>query len=664
MKRFITLALFLTVYCSFGQTPSERSIVARPLVARPLVARLFSDHVVLQRQQPIPVWGWVKPGESVRVSLAGQTLQTKAGPDGKWLVRFRPLEAGGPYTLSITAKSGQVSLQDVLIGEVWLCAGQSNMEWPVKAADNFLVEKQNANFPQIRHFFVEHDLALSPQSDLKSGNWTVCTPETVGDFTAVGFFFARELAQKLAVPIGLIHSSWGGSQAEGWISREGMLSNPELRSTVQQMPATWAQVDSLVDVKLRRQLLGVDQKPTQADEQAYLTATYDPSGWKAADPLGQWDWKGMNGFRGQGYMTRQVDIPGNMVDGPTTLALAEHDGPFQMYINGKPVADGSKTGVRKINLPANTWQSGPNRLMIKFGNAVNPSWFGLGLQGSSTDLYVENTNGRISLAGNWHIMPSFAETHTYTRFMNNLATGLYNGMIQPLVPFAIRGVLWYQGETNAGRAYQYRQTFPLLITDWRQKWTNEFPFYYVQLSSFGTSQNSNQGSDWAELREAQTATLRLPNTGMAVTTDVGNPKDIHPTNKQDVGHRLATIALKQTYGQPASEGSPLFDKVDFKNGEAVLSFKNGTNGFMVKDPYGYLKGFEIAGADKVFQYAPARIEGNRVVVSNSAVPQPVAVRYGWSNAPVEANLFSKDGFPVSPFRTDNWPGVTEKTKFD
>lgn len=629
-------------------------------------ARIFSDHVVLQRQQPIPVWGWAKPGERVTVALAGQNLTAKADAGGKWLVRFAALEAGGPHQLTASAKSGKAQLADVLIGDVWLCSGQSNMEWPVRQANNFSQEKKGANFPQIRHFLVEHTLSLTPDADLKSGEWQVCSPETVGGFTAVGYFFAREVSQKLGVPIGLLHSSWGGSQAEGWISREGMLSNDELRPVAQRLPTTWAGVDSLMDAKLQRQFIGKGTlNPTPADERKYLDPGYEFTTWRKADPFGQWDWKGGSGFRGKGYMAKVVEIPEELAGQATTLALAEHDGPTEIFVNGQKIAEGAWKGVRKISVPANAWKPGANRLVVKFGNALNPAWYGLGLMGSPADLYVEGGGQRVSLAGEWHLMPAFAEPHSYTRFVNNHATGLYNGMIAPVLPFAIRGALWYQGETNAGRAYQYRQTFPLLITDWRRLWSREFPFYFVQLSSFGGSQDSNTGSGWAELREAQTMTLSLPNTGMAVTTDVGNPKDIHPTNKQDVGRRLAVVALRQEYGQAdAPAGSPLYEAATFADGKAVISFKNAPKDLTVKDKYGYLKGFEIAGDDRVFRYAQAEIRGTTVVVSHPAVAKPVAVRYGWTDAPEDANLFSADGFPVSPFRTDAWPGVTAKARFE
>ena len=652
-KRLILFVLLLVNLAAFGQVR---------------MARIFSDHVVLQRQQPIPVWGWAKPGETVKATLAGQTQQAKADANGKWLVRFTPLEAGGPHTLAATAKSGSASAADVLIGEVWLCSGQSNMEWPVRQANNFATEKKNANFPQIRHFRVEHELALTPQTELKSGDWKVASSETVGDFTAVGFFFARELYQKLNIPIGLMHSSWGGSQVEGWISKEGMMSNDELRPTIQNLPTTWQAADSLMDLKLRQQLK-VSPTLTAADEQKYLDPNYDFAGWRKTDPMGQWEWKDLKGFVGQGYMARIVDIPDEMVTTQTTLGLAENDSPNKVYINGKLISEGVVNGIRKMTVPANTWKAGQNRIVVKMGGMVNPSWYGLGLKGSGSDLYLEDGLQRISLANDWRILPSFAEKHEYKRFMNNVAISIYNAMIAPLEPMAMRGVLWYQGETNAGRSYQYRQSFPLLITNWRQKFGQNMSFYFVQLSSYGGNQNSNQGSGWAELREAQTMTLSLPKTGMAVITDIGNPKDIHPTNKQDVGHRLALNALKLDYGQTVNYSSPMYDKVAFEGDKAIVTFKNGADdlarpGLMVKDKYGYLKGFELAGDDKVFYYAQAQIKGNTVVVSHPNVPKPVAVRYAWTDAPEEANLFSSDGLPANPFRTDNWPGVTVKAKFE
>jgi sialate O-acetylesterase len=328
------------------------------------------------------------------------------------------------------------------------------------------------------------------------------------------------------------------------------------------------------------------------------------------------------------------------------------------------IYSGTATGEKMLfPMAKEFWKRGENRIVVKMNRVIEPAWFGLGLTGSADDVFVATRTEKIPLGDGWKLMPSFAERREYAHSSNNVGTAIYNGMIAPLVPFAMRGVLWYQGETNAGRSFQYRKTFPLMINDWRKKWNDEFYFYFVQLSSYGANQSSNEGSGWAELREAQAMTLSLPKTGMAVTTDIGNALDIHPTNKQDVARRLAANALKQTYGMEIPYSSPLFDSVKFENGKAFVSFKFADGGLTAKDKFGYVRGFEIAGADRKFYYAKAEISGSKVVVSSERVENPVAVRYGWSDAPVDANLYNSAGFPAAPFRTDNWRGVTEGNKF-
>jgi sialate O-acetylesterase len=629
------------------------------------LARFFSDHVVLQREKPIPVWGWANANETVNVSLAGQTKQAQSDKDGKFMVEFSPLEAGGPFELKVAANSGSLTVKDVLIGEVWLCSGQSNMEWSVSRADNFAEEKKDADYPQIRQFYVEHNVEIEPQKDLKSGEWKSSSAETVGDFTAVGFFFAREIYKKLKVPVGLVHSSWGGSQIESWISKEAMLASDELKSYGQNMPKTWAEVDAMLERNVKKVTLGdADKNPTLADEKKYVSADFDISKWVTNDPIGQWDWKGIWAWRGNGFFARDLEIPNNFAGQETVLGLAESYSYNEIYINGKLIFAGTTKGKREILVPKNIWKTGENRLVVKMNKTIEPEWFGLGFQGSVNDIFVKTKDEKIPLGdSNWKLMPAFAEPHSYAHSSNNAGTIIYNAMIAPIVPFAMRGVLWYQGETNAGRSYQYRKTFPLMIEDWRKKWNDGFYFYFVQLSSYGKNQSSNEGSGWAELREAQSMTLSLPKTGMAVTTDIGNANDIHPTNKQDVGLRLAANALKLTYRQDIPYSSPMFEKVLFENGKAIVSFKFAYNSLKVKDKFGYVRGFEIAGADKKFYYAKAEIEGVKVIVSNENVKNPVAVRYAWSDAPTDANLYNSAGFPASPFRTDDWQGVTVGNKF-
>lgn len=630
------------------------------------LARLFSDHVVLQRQKPILVWGRANANEVVNVSLGNQNKSAAADSDGKWTVVFAPMEASGePLELKAAAKSGIAAAKDVLIGEVWLCSGQSNMEFTVKQANNFAAEKKDADYPQIRQFYVEHDVEITPQNDLKTGDWKMSSQDSVGDFTAVGFFFARDVYKNLKVPIGLIHSSWGGSQIEGWISKEGMMSSDELKDYAENLPKNWAEADAMLERNVKKVTLGdANINPTPAEEKKYLAANYDFSKWHSGSPMWQWDWQGIWAWRGNGVMAKRVDVPANFVAQETTLGLAESYSYNEIYINGKMIFAGITKGKREIIVPKNIWKTGENNLVVKMNKTIEPEWFGLGLMGSADDVYIKSGDEKIPLAdNNWHLMPSFAEPHEYAHSSNNVGTLIYNGMIAPLVPFSMRGVLWYQGETNAGRAFQYRQTFPLMINDWRKKWNDDFYFDFVQLSSYGANQSSNDGSNWAELREAQTLALSLPKTGMAVTTDIGNANDIHPTDKQDVGFRLAANALKQIYGQDISYSSPMFEAVKFENGKAVVSFKFTDGGLTAKDKFGYVKGFEIAAADKKFYYAQAAIEGDKVIVYNDKVKNPVAVRYAWSDAPTDANLYDSAGFPASPFRTDDWRGITVGSKF-
>ena len=640
---------------------------AIPAQSQLRLARLFTDHAVLQRQKPIQVWGWAKPNEPVSVTFAKKTLKTQADVEGRWQVQFSAMEAGGPYNLLVEAASGKQERKDLLMGDVWLCSGQSNMEWPVSKADNYLQEQKKADYPQIRHFLVAHEVALEPVQDLASGEWKTCNTQTVGDFTAVGFFFAREVYEKTGVPIGLLHSSWGGSQVESWISKASMLKSNELSAYAQNFPKNWEEADILLERAIKKKLLGnPDANPTLEDEKKYLQPNFDHSGWLTADPMWQWDWKGIWAWRGNGFMAKTVDIPAEMTTQVTTLGLAELYSYNEVYINGKLISAGLFKGVRKLLIPANTWKAGANKLVIKMNRAIEPGWFGLGLMGAPSDLFVNSETRSINLAGNdWKLMPSFAEPHEFAHSSNNVGIAISNAMIDPLLPYSIRGALWYQGETNASRAYQYRHSFPLMIQDWRQRWGDEFPFYFVQLAPYGSYQNSNEGSPWAELREAQTLALQLPRTGMAVTMDIGNPNDIHPTNKQDVGHRLAVNALHFDYQKTEIPYSgPLYDTLLIEGDHAVLYFKFAENGLMAKDKFGYLKGFEIAGEDRVFHFAKAEIKGNEVVVYHPKGMRPAAVRYAWADAPVDANLFNKEGFPASPFRTDEWEGVTKKVRFE
>ncbi|NSL88004.1 sialate O-acetylesterase [Chitinophaga sp. Mgbs1] len=454
----------------------------------------FTDGMVLQRNQPLYIWGWSDKHEKVTVRFRQQQQSVKAGSDGRWMVKLQPEAAGGPFALTVSGKN-TIALKDVLVGEVWICSGQSNMEFQVKDVTNAAAEIKNAGYPEIREFTVKRMVAKEPQQDVMPGAWLPATTAHVAEYSAVSYFFARELFQRLHVPVGLIHTSWGGTQVEAWISKAGFLNSNEFREMMSQ---PWG-IDSI---------------------------------------------KGPNSYPG----------------------------------------------------------------------------------------------------------------------------ALFNAMIHPLIPYAVKGAIWYQGESNVTRAWQYRTSFPLMIADWRSRWQQPaFPFYFVQLTSFDANHgkregNSANGSTWAELREAQQQTLSVPGTGMAVTTDIGEEKDIHPRNKQDVGKRLAVNVLKNVYAQEIVPGGPVFSKMDISGNKALISFADPGAGLIVQDRYGYIRGFEAAGEDQHFYYAQAQLQEGRVVVTCDQVSRPVAVRYNWADV-TDGNLFNREGYPAAPFRTDQWKVSTQDVKY-
>jgi sialate O-acetylesterase len=455
---------------------------------------IFSDNMVLQREMELKVWGWANAGERVTVLFNGQKVRTKAIKDGTWQIQLKPMKAGGPHDMQISGKN-EIILKNILIGDVWICSGQSNMAFWVQRSNNAEVEIKNAYYPEIRLLTVPRKVSNVPLTDIGNSSWQICNPETVAEFSAVSYFFGRDIHKETGIPIGLINTSWGGTHVETWTSAASIskLKNFE-----------WAK-KKLADYKM--------------------------------------------------------------------------------------VADSN----------------------------ANP---------------------------------------------NELPGLLYNGMLHPLIPFGIKGVIWYQGESNAGRAFEYRTTFPNMINNWREDWgQGNFPFLFVQLANFMELKDQPGEDEWAELREAQLLTLQLPNTGIAVTIDIGEANDIHPRNKQDVGKRLALSALKVAYNKDIVYSGPIYKSMQVEGDKVRLSFEHTGSGLIVHDKYGYLKGFTIAGADRKFHWAKACLEGNEVVVWSEEVKNPVAVRYGWAINPDDVNIYNKEGLPASPFRTDTWPGITEGKTF-
>lgn len=547
------------------------------------------------------------------------------------------------------------------MGEVWICSGQSNMEFQVFKAMNFDKEINDANYPMIRHFAVAQDMSSLPKTDIKQGNWTVCSKETVGDFTAVGYYFAKKIYKELNVPIGIINTSWGGTCVETWTSREAFEKSEEFSGMIAEVPIL--DIDSLAKKQMKLITDKIEKlqgsKVSTKEESAYKEQNFDDSKWPEMSAPELWENQQLGNLDGTVWMRKCIMISKEDANKKAIVELAKIDDQDTTYINGVFIGTTKRyDGKRNYEVPEGILKEGKNVIAIKIFDYTG----GGGIWGDESDLKLTVQNSVIPLSGLWKFNVVNIRSEVSP---NSYPTLLYNAMVNPLIPYAFQGVLWYQGEANVNRAQQYQKAFPLMITDWRTKWNQgNFPFYFVQLATYDEfGGNSKKGSKWAELREAQSQTLQLPNTGMVVTTDIGNPKDIHPTNKQEVGKRLAAIALNNVYDKKMICNGPIFKSQTIKGSQVILSFNNRGSGLIAKDKNGILKGFEIAGSDKIFYPANAIIKDNKVIVSSENVPNPVAVHYNWADDASNGNLYNTDEFPASPFRTDDWEMITENEKY-
>ncbi|HZF64427.1 MAG TPA: sialate O-acetylesterase [Chitinophagaceae bacterium] len=626
--------------------------------------RIFGDQMVLQRDRAIQIWGWADKGERVTVQFLNQKKTTTTGKDGKWRIVLQPEAAGGPYTLSVKGKNAIV-LNDVLVGDVWICSGQSNMEWSVLSSNNPAQEIAAANYPQIRHIKVANDVGETPKDDLmRPSTWQKATSEHVGAFTAVGYYFARELHQQLGIPVGLINTSWGGTDVETWTSREAFETSEEFRHMIRSVPVM--NMDSAVKQRTFSVMNIVKEVqgglPNSSSLMNWKEPGFDDSKMPTMPLPGLWEGDVLKDLDGVVWFRRIIDVPAAHAEKMAELHLSMIDDNDETYLNGEKIGSTKGYNIKRVyTIPAGILKAGKNVIAVRMEDTGG----GGGLHGDSDDMKLVIGSAILPLSGAWAFGVESVSTGNSFLNPNSFPTLLYNAMIHPLVPFGIKGAIWYQGENNATRAHQYRQAFPLMINDWRKKWgQGNFPFYFVQLASFKAANGTSAtGSTWAELREAQTMTLSLPNTGMVVTTDIGETNDIHPKNKQDVGKRLAALALRNTYQKDVVASGPVYSSMKVDGSRVIVSFDNVGTGLNARDKYGYLKGFEIAGADQKFHYAKAHIEGNNVVVYNEVVTTPVAVRFAWADDAGEANLFNKEGLPAVPFRTDTWKGITEGKKY-
>lgn len=635
-----------------------------PLKADIKMPRIFSDNMVLQRNAEVIVWGQADPSERISVSIAGQSHSVRATRQGDWSVKLSPEKEGGPHILTVKGKN-MLTFSNVLFGEVWICSGQSNMEWPLNRSGNAEEEIQLADYPEIRLFTVPRRMSTRKENDIEGGEWQVCTPDNAGSFSAVGYFFGRYLHKELNVPVGLINSSWGGTVVETWISPEVMAQDIDfaeimgigsgfdldrMRAEAEKRARDWAE-------KIEENDLG--------RKNSWQIAGTDDASWPVMELPVLWEQAGLPNLDGIVWYRKSFTLSADQASQPLIINLGPVDDSDYTYINGSLIGEtiDRYDQNRRYNVDASHLKAGENVIAVR----VIDTGGGGGLWGEPAQLYVLTGHQRIPLDGPWkYAVGVKTEAPPSVQRLsgpNSFPSLLYNGMIHPIIPYTLQGAIWYQGESNAGRAYQYRRLFPALINDWRNQWGKpDMPFLFVQLANFMAADNKPVDSQWAELREAQSMTLSLPYTGQAVAIDIGEADDIHPTNKQDVGKRLALPALKIAYGKELVFSGPVYESMLVEGNSIRLKFSNTGSGLEIKDKYGYLKGFAIAGEDKVFHWALAKLDGNEIIVSSSMVKKPVAVRYAWGNNPDDANLYNKEGLPASPFRTDTWPGITEGSK--
>jgi sialate O-acetylesterase len=613
---------------------------------------LISDGMVLQRNAEVKIWGWAAPGESIVINFLGKSYNTIASLKGKWIVTLPSSEAGGPYVMDINA-SNHITIKDILIGDVWICSGQSNMEYSMNGLKDRCADAiANSNNPSIRQFYVPNRYTFQTAEEDVQSKWKPANPDNVLNFSAVAYFFARDLYEKYHVPIGLINASLGGSPAQSWMSEEALKEFPRYYKLAEKYKDT-ATITKIVtkDRAISKAWYAKLQKLDKGyakGEKSWRDTSYDASSWKTMVVPGYWKEQGLDHENGVFWFRKEIDIPASMVGKPARLLLGRVVDADSVFINGRFVGTTSyQYPQRQYNIPANILKTGKNIIIVR---VINNSGKGGFVSDKPYEILVDGQS--IDLKGNWRFkLGAKMSPLPGSTFIQWQPTGLYKGMLAPLMNFTIKGVIWYQGESNAGKALEYQKLFPALIADWRKGWNQgNFPFLFVQLPNFTETHSEPSESHWAELRESQLKTLSVPNTGMAITIELGEWNDVHPPYKEDVGKRLSLVAQKIAYSDTSIVFSgPLFKSMTIEGNKIILTFTNTGSGLIAKGG-GELKQFAIAGSNKKYSWAQAQIEGNHVIVWNNKIKKPVSVRYAWANNPEGANLYNKEGLPASPFR--------------
>lgn len=634
------------------------------LQAKVVLPSVFTDNMVLQQKTDITFYGDATKNKQLTVKTGwnGKEYHTEADGQGKWSLKIPTPAAGGPY--EITFSDGKkLQLKNVMIGEVWFCSGQSNMEMPVAGwgkVMNYEQEIAEAAYPAIRLFQVKKNTSLAPLKEVEStlGGWQECSSATVPEFSALAYFYARALWKELNVPIGVIDCTWGGTPAEAWTNHETLRQVMGFREEMDKLerlgfdPNRMEQAYS--EERAHWQSLFTEKdKGMENGKLCWTAPSLSEEDWQTISLPGYWEGKGLKDFDGIIWFRRSLEIPAEWAGKPLTLRLGMIDDEDITYFNGVEIARGAGYMTpRTYTIPAKLVKAGKAVLAVRVSDFGGEG----GIHGKAEELYVEADGKRISLAGDWKYriglsLKGFPPAPVSPIQSSSYPTVLFNAMVKPWTAFPIKGVIWYQGEANVGRSEQYEDLFPALITDWRRQWRSDFPFYFVQLANFMESKEIQPDSEWAALREAQTKALKLDQVGMAVTIDIGLADDIHPKNKQEVGRRLALVALVGSYGKNVSGSAPVFRNYRIKGDKMELDFGQKQDGFQIKGTT--LKGFTIAGPDRVFYPAEAMVQNGKIIVFSPEVSIPLAARYGWADNP-DCNLYGENGLPVAPFRTDCW----------
>ena len=642
--------MLVATLCTAGSAAAQGD--AAPALRLP---RLFADGMVLQRQVRLPVWGWSAPGAAVTVALDGFTRSATATPSGSWRVTLPPQSAGGPHRLVARAGADSVVVRDVLIGDVWVASGQSNMEWPLVNTTGAAATIAAASDSRIRHFKVPTSFAQAPATDLAGGSWAVADSQHVGAFSAVAYYFARDLRTTVGVPIGIVNTTWGGSRIETWMSRAAL----GLDSA--KWAAMWREEEASQRRSVEKLRAKIGDLPTTdaglVDGRAvWADPALDESGWQPINVPALWEQQGYDGLDGVAWYRAAFDLTAGEAARGVRLGLGAIDDADITWVNGVEVGrTNNYSAPRLYDVPARALHAGRNVVAVR----VEDTGGGGGIWGDSASVFLDVGDARRPLRAGWKLRVGAASVNLDGQHVNKVPTIVYNKMVHPLLGFPIKGVIWYQGESNADSAADARKYAPLfrtMIQSWRREWgSGEFPFLWVQLANFMApdTQPPSQ-SAWAILRDAQTATLALPKTGQAVIIDLGEANDIHPRNKLDVGVRLALAARHVAYGQPVEHIGPTHRSHAVARNTMIVTFDHVGGGLVTHAKDGTVGGFAIAGQDRRFVWADARIEGNRVIVSHPDVASPVAVRYAWGNNPTTASLYGRSGLPAVPFRTDVW----------